>query len=604
MEQSTTLQHVLNKGKGLLDKGDVQGYWTLMSKHSGYARLAGEVTSGKGFFAHIANARLQRAAKKNLGRELSKDEMSKIRLKIAEADRDTRSKNLETEGHIGVSGKDTVAYHTQVFEDKGLPEDTYTPAHLQNIAGAYWSKVTGTPTHDVKDKELSDSIAEMNRRFEADPKGYMDELGSTGIDLLTTGMDAAEFIGDDKTLTSPFGVGHDPLEKTVGPGDDGEPTPQSGSNGPTGQDDGADDDEPSSGPSDSSSSDSSSGAGQPQSARLPDPDADPNANSEIMELKPGEEGKNQTMEIKPEQRKLMDDISKTDGPLDEILAKDPRNLTEGEFVELKKEVLNLPAGPEQNRLDGMATAFLEHRFGDGPAKFDAVGRMIDPEPIRPINDKPVPARTPDGEPLTGVVGKIGGVIADAAGGEDRTSAVQDLQSGLNLLKSIMQRRAKSSSLAAIHTTDLKTDGVVGPKTRRALRLAATTLGRPKIEEGFALGRFGNFARGIQSGRADTRSLKPTIDKAFGPLFRDPQSSRQSPSRPAEENLSFQATINDLGSDVFGREAFKPIREDGLIGPRTESAFNAVLPAAGPDRFTSRLGHNLGFFDDNDFRDFR
>jgi len=79
----------------------------------------------------------------------------------------------------------------------------------------------------------------------------------------------------------------------------------------------------------------------------------------------------------------------------------------------------------------------------------------------------------------------------------------------------MQRSKKTPPLAH----DLKTVGVVGPKTRRALRLAASKLGRPKVEEGFALGRFGNFARDLQTGRADTRSLKPTIDKAFGPLFR-------------------------------------------------------------------------------------
>jgi hypothetical protein len=59
-------------------------------------------------------------------------------------------------------------------------------------------------------------------------------------------------------------------------------------------------------------------------------------------------------------------------------------------------------------------------------------------------------------------------------------------------------------------------------------------------------------------------------------------------------------INDIGSNVFGRDAFKPIKEDGFTGPRTESALNTVLPAAGPDRFTSRLGHNLGFFDFDDF----
>ena len=60
----------------------------------------------------------------------------------------------------------------------------------------------------------------------------------------------------------------------------------------------------------------------------------------------------------------------------------------------------------------------------------------------------------------------------------------------------------------------------------------------------------------------------------------------------------QATINDLGGDTFGN-SFKPIKEDGDIGPKTETAFNQVLPAAGADSFTSKLGENFGFFDDDD-----
>jgi len=303
--------------------------------------------------------------------------------------------------------------------------------------------------------------------------------------------------------------------------DDPSGGPGFGNNGPTGQDDGADDDNP---PRGSSSGDDSSGAGQPQSHNLTDPEAP----SHTMELKLGEEGKGETMEIKPdsvtgpekkertpEQNLLLKDIEKSDGPLDEILAKDPRDWTEDEFMDIKKEVINLPAGPEQDRLDGLAMEFLEDKFGTGSVKYDAVGRMIDPKPIRSTYEKPVPAKTPDGEPLTGAVKKIGSIIADAAGGEGSADAVKGLQSGLNLLKSIMQRSKKTLPLAH----DLKTDGVVGPKTRRALRLAASKLGRPKVEEGFALGRFGNFARDLQTGRADTRSLKPTTDKAFGPLFR-------------------------------------------------------------------------------------
>jgi len=103
---------------------------------------------------------------------------------------------------------------------------------------------------------------------------------------------------------------------------------------------------------------------------------------------------------------------------------------------------------------------------------------------------------------------------------------------------------------------------------------------------------------VQTGRDDTRKLGATIGKAFGPLFRPLGTAL--PKQGRGENLAFQATVNDLGPKVFEPDAFKPIREDGLIGPKTETAFNAVLPAAGPDRFTSRFGHNLGFFGFDDF----
>ncbi len=51
MKHDTDLQAVLDKGKALLDKGDVAGYWDLLSRHSGYARLAGDVASGDGLMA-------------------------------------------------------------------------------------------------------------------------------------------------------------------------------------------------------------------------------------------------------------------------------------------------------------------------------------------------------------------------------------------------------------------------------------------------------------------------------------------------------------------------------------------------------------------------
>ncbi|NQV82186.1 MAG: hypothetical protein HQ494_00075 [Rhodospirillales bacterium] len=373
-----------------------------------------------------------------------------------------------------------------------------------------------------------------------------------------------------------------PIEGEIGGTEDQKPTPapQSGDNEPSGQDDDTSDDNPSG----KDQSGDPSNDGQKQSSLLPDP---------------GAASKNETMEITPEQRKLMDDISKSDGPLDEILAKDPRDWTEGEFLEIKKEVINLPSRPEQERLDGMATNFLEDKYGTDPVKYDATGRMIEPQPVRPINKNPVPAKTADGEALRGALSRIGKTVAGAAGAQGSVTAVQGLQSGLNVLKQVMDRDANPSLYRTPGIApDLKTDGVAGPKTRRALRFAAGNLGRPKIEEGFALGRLNRFARDVQTGRDDSRNLGTTMNKAFGPLFRPAGMALAKQAKP--ENRAFQATLNDLGPKVFEGGAFKPIKEDGLIGPKTESAFGASLPATGPDRFTSRLGHNMGFFDYDDF----
>ncbi len=136
-------------------------------------------------------------------------------------------------------------------------------------------------------------------------------------------------------------------------------------------------------------------------------------------------------------------------------------------------------------------------------------------------------------------------------------------------------------------------------------------GNVTIGVGFKSDTEDDFAKDVRTGRDDTRALSKTIDTAFGPLFHPTVKVVRKegitgrlplvgPETGRGENLAFQATVNDLGSDAFGRDKYKPIREDGFIGPKTETAFNRVLPAAGPDRFTSRLGHNLGFFDFGDF----
>ena len=145
--------------------------------------------------------------------------------------------------------------------------------------------------------------------------------------------------------------------------------------------------------------------------------------------------------------------------------------------------------------------------------------------------------------------------------------------------------------------NLKIDGALGPRTRQMVKMAAARWGAPKVEEGLALGRFAKVARNLQAGRL-SGGVGPHVRKTFGPLFRS--SIKPAPKTNVEEDGALQATINDLGNDLgrdaLGQNAYKPVREDGSIGPKTETAFRNVLPAVGADRFTSAFGRNLGFLD--------
>ena len=131
MKHNANLQAILDKGKAFLDKGDVAGYWGVMSRHSGFARLAGDVASGKGLIDHLVTRDLQRAALKSRGTKFSREELAQIGLQIADADLRTRHKNLKENGHIGVTGQDTVDYHNDVFKKWRLPKNTFTPALLE-----------------------------------------------------------------------------------------------------------------------------------------------------------------------------------------------------------------------------------------------------------------------------------------------------------------------------------------------------------------------------------------------------------------------------------------------------------------------------------------
>ena len=106
MQQNVKIKTILDKGRTFLDKGDVAGYWKHMSQVTDYARLAGDVASGDGLFAHLANQSLQRAARARGRPELSRKELTQFSADIARKDLDLRKDKFESEGHIGLTDAD------------------------------------------------------------------------------------------------------------------------------------------------------------------------------------------------------------------------------------------------------------------------------------------------------------------------------------------------------------------------------------------------------------------------------------------------------------------------------------------------------------------
>ncbi len=303
-----------------------------------------------------------------------------------------------------------------------------------------------------------------------------------------------------------------------------------------------------------------------------------------------------------DRRAFVASLTQGDGPLEEILLKAPGDLTEGEARQLAKRRLATADADERQALFDFEQAHYEDIYGAGPAARDATGRLIQSAAAKSPNRMPIAALGVDDRPIADTVAAVAEQVADLAQGGDRLDAVRALQRGLNVLirepwrtpdfnpevwRERLRRSGREEPYALIAgVRPLKDDGLPGPKTRAALRRAAAAWGRPGVEEGLALGRFDGFARNAEAG-----GLRTAAETAFAPLF--PARAAQ-PGGPRPEGYGLQMAVNDLGQKTMGG-AFRPLKEDGDIGPKTEAAFHDVLRAAGPDRFASQLGKRLGFF---------
>ena len=534
-------QAILDRAGEHLKRGDTGAYWKTMAEISPrYARIAGQVAKDEGFIGKGARERLQDAAEDTRGRRFSDEEMKQIEIDIANRDLRTRQGNLEEHGNAGVSLSQTDQYHSDVFGSRRLPNDTYT---LHNLV-----KSLGPIAGAMRDND-DPNDPEAKARFEEALKKYRPSLGERLRNGLANAKDGLSFVSDAiEGYAHDFQDWSEERQRKVRDIFDGEPRSER-------------DGEPSDSLHSAKGDDALVGGA-------------------------GED------DLSAERAKLVDDLTKQDDPLEEIMEKNPVDLTEGEVRQVMQARRGAATDAEREKLFDIEKAFFDDKYGTDEVTYDATGRMVAPVALKPIRNQPVPAKGADGKPAVETLKMLAHTLAIPLAGENGADVVKSLQGGLNILNRARTDKRVKTPKSAVEPlfSELKTDGIAGPKTRRAFKASARTLGPAKVKEGMAIGRFQRFAEAPRF-----NDLRQQTEASFGDLFRKPSASKP---KSTPEGFGLQATINDLGRGTLDR-TFQPIREDGDIGPRTAHAFKQVLPAVGADRFTAKLGENLGFFDDDE-----
>ena len=297
---------------------------------------------------------------------------------------------------------------------------------------------------------------------------------------------------------------------------------------------------------------------------------------------------NDGLEHTAESRKLLAELTKVDHPAEDILYKKPETWTEDEMKQVKKFRFSLtPSDPRFEDIAQRENAWFRHVYTDNPAKPDATGRINEPQPVNPIPKKAAPVKDADGIDFMSGLKRINKRIAHAAKMSGGTSpAVKSFQRGLNMTA---QAGADAKDTPSFHT--LKEDGVLGAKTRNAVKRTMADQGTAHAENALALGQLHDYAQNNDKrGFAD---LAKTTKSAFGPLFHDP-AKPLAEKAPRYESVALQEAVNDMGKKQFGADKWQPLKTDGWIGPKTNNAFSHVAKAVDPHSLTERLGCFLGF----------
>ena len=376
----TREQHeaALNAATAKLKAGDVGGYWDEIATVSkAYGALAGSVARdelhGKG-----ARERLQDANEVAHGRRLTERELDKIETDIANADLKVRADNLDKHGEANVTLADTVEYHTRVFEDAGLPPETYTLKAVSDAMGEKANEIKDTDPYSTE-LFISHNITEALPEAISTAGEYISDTAETAGRALTGSEETDESNNEER-----------PDPKTP-------PAPA---------------DQPSDAPAPARNDVA------PQSKTMQrEGQADPYPD-----------------DANAVRNALMLVDTESDDDFDTMLLKSPDILTEDEATQLGHHAFALKSNdPRKKAAEDLRRDFYDLAYSTEAVEYDATGRMITPTPKTEIPADPQPAKTSSGEVLKTALGRVAASVADAAAKNSKAPAVMALQTGLSLL---------------------------------------------------------------------------------------------------------------------------------------------------------------------------
>ncbi len=244
------------------------------------------------------------------------------------------------------------------------------------------------------------------------------------------------------------------------------------------------------------------------------------------------------------------------------------------------------ADPRQKLATTKVRDWYDQHYGSAPVQTDDTGKVVASGFTTEPQKQPVAAMGHDGQPVMDGIMGAGAKIADLAGKRGLSTAIRGVQSGLNMINRVQaDGRTKTGSL--------KIDGLFGSKTKQSFRNSVAEQGRHKVENALALGSFQNLLEN-KRGQA-LGDLGEVAHDSFSGLFQNAATFKPEDKSPKPWGVVLQDTINDVGTDTFGKDTFKPLKTDGWIGPKTSSAFASVFKPTGMGGFMKSLGSNFGFF---------